>query len=46
MHLEAKAATSTTAKTLRLMTDGAKGLAEKIQQTVAEYFRQNGEKNA
>lgn len=41
-HLEAKAATSTTAKTLRLMTEGAEGLAKKIQDTVADYFRQNG----
>lgn len=43
-HLEAKAATTTTAKTLRLMTDGAKDLADRIQQTVAEYFHQNGAK--
>jgi D-beta-D-heptose 7-phosphate kinase/D-beta-D-heptose 1-phosphate adenosyltransferase len=41
-HLEAKAATTTTAKMLRLMTEGAQGLADKINLTVAEYFRQNG----
>jgi D-glycero-beta-D-manno-heptose 1-phosphate adenylyltransferase len=41
-HLEAQAATSTTAKTLRLMTEGAEGLAVKIQQTVTEYLQQNG----
>lgn len=38
-HLEAKAATSTTAKTLRLMTEGAEGLAKAIQKTVTDYFR-------
>lgn len=41
-HLEAKAATSTTAKTLRLMTEGAEELAKRIQITVADYFKQNG----
>ena len=41
-HLEAKAATTTTAKTLRLMTEGAEELAKRIQATVAEYFQQNG----
>jgi D-glycero-beta-D-manno-heptose 1-phosphate adenylyltransferase len=43
-HLEAKAATSTTAKTLRLMTEGAEELAVKIQQAVDEYLQQNGGK--
>ncbi|MEK7116975.1 MAG: adenylyltransferase/cytidyltransferase family protein [Patescibacteria group bacterium] len=42
-HLEAKAATTTTAKTLRLMTDGAKELAERIERTVTDFFQQNGE---
>jgi D-glycero-beta-D-manno-heptose 1-phosphate adenylyltransferase len=41
-HLDAKAATSTTAKMLRLMSEGAQGLAKKIEETVANYFRQNG----
>ena len=41
-HLEAKAATSTTAKTLRLMTNGAKDLAEWLQKAVTDYFRQSG----
>ena len=41
-HLEAKAATTTTAKTLRLMTEGAEGLAKRIQATVTEYFQENG----
>lgn len=41
-HLEAKAATSTSAKMLRLATEGAQELASKIQQVVADYFRQNG----
>lgn len=44
-HLEAKAATSTTAKTLRLMTEGAEELANQVQKTVADFFRQkNGDK--
>ncbi|MEK7200686.1 MAG: adenylyltransferase/cytidyltransferase family protein [Patescibacteria group bacterium] len=41
-HLAAKAATTTTAKTLRLMTEGAEELAKKIQATVAEHLQQSG----
>lgn len=41
-HLEAKAATSTTAKMLRLMTEGAQDLANRINRTVTDYFRENG----
>lgn len=41
-HLEAKAATSTTAKTLRLMTEGAEELANEIQRTVTRYLQKNG----
>ena len=45
-HLEAKAATSTTAKMLRLMTEGAQGLASRIEATVREYFEHsNGGSN-
>ena len=43
-HLKAKAATSTTAKTLRLMTDGAKDLNSEIQKTVTNYFQRLGDK--
>lgn len=41
-HLEARAATTTTAKVLRLMTEGAQGLAVRIQAAVQDYFQQNG----
>lgn len=39
-HLEAKAATTTTAKTLRLMTDGAKDLGDRVMKTITDYFTQ------
>ncbi|MBN2093821.1 MAG: adenylyltransferase/cytidyltransferase family protein [Candidatus Zambryskibacteria bacterium] len=44
-HLEAKAATSTTAKTLRLMSDGVEGLPEKIQKTINDHLKEIGVKN-
>lgn len=41
-HLEAKAATSTTAKMRRLMTEGAQGLAAHLEKSVKDYFQMNG----
>lgn len=41
-HLTAKAATSTTAKTLRLMTEGAQELADELGKTVRNFLARNG----
>ena len=40
-HLVAKAATSTTAKMLRLRTEGSKELADRIHSTVNDFFEEN-----
>lgn len=42
VHLEAKAAKTTTAKMLRIMTEGAQSLADKISKLLTDFFNEMG----